>query len=88
MYGLPQAGMLANNRLTKNLATYRYSPTSHTTFLSRNQICPISFTLVVDKFLVKYVGRQHAEHQVSNLADLYPLTTDWEGKLYFGLTLN
>lgn len=30
MYGLPQAGKLANQQLTAHLANYRYAPTKHT----------------------------------------------------------
>ena len=57
MYGIPQASMLANNRLTKYLATYGYIPTAHTTGLWSHQTRPISLALVVDNFVVKYVGR-------------------------------
>ena len=54
MYGLPQANMLVNNQLTKHLATYGYSPTTHTPGLWQHQAHPIYFTLVVDSFGVKY----------------------------------
>ncbi len=36
---------------------------------------------------MKYVRRQHAEHLVAALKALYPVTTDWNGQLYCGLTL-
>ena len=88
MYGLFKAGMLANNQLTKHFSTYGYSLTAHTPGLLRHQTRPISFTLVVDNFGVKYVGRQHSKHLVAALVAPYPLTIDWEGKLYCGLTLN
>ena len=88
MYGLPQDGMLAKNHLTKHLATYGYIPTDHTPGLWGHQTLPISFTLVVDNFEIKHVGRQHAKHLVAALAALYMLTTDWEGKFYCGPTLN
>ena len=55
MYGLPEAGMLGKNQLTKNLSTYGYSSTAHTPGLWRHQTRPIYFTLVVDYFGVKYV---------------------------------
>ena len=59
MYGLPQAGMVSINKLTKHLAIYGYTPTSHNPSLWRHQRLPIHFTLVVDNFGVKYFGQQH-----------------------------
>ncbi len=87
MYGLPQAGILANQRLTKHLATFGYFPTAQTPGLWRHQTRPIAFSLVVDDFGVKYVGRAHAEHLLAALESLYQVTTDWQGQLYCGLTL-
>ena len=57
MYGIPQSSMLANNYITKHLATYGYIPTSHTTGLWRQQMRPIYLTLVLDNFGVKYVDQ-------------------------------
>ena len=57
MYGILQAGMLANNHLTKHFSTYRYIPTAHATDLWRQQIRQNCFTLVVDNFGVKYVDQ-------------------------------
>ena len=88
MYGIPQAGMLFNNHITKYLDTYGYSPTTHTLILWHQQIYPISFTLLVDDFGVKYFGWEHDKHLIAALTTLYLLTIDWEAKLYCGLTLN
>jgi hypothetical protein len=57
MYGLPQAGTLANKLLHRNLAKDGYRPTQHTHGLWKHDTHPISFSLVVDDFGVKYVGR-------------------------------
>jgi hypothetical protein len=62
MYGLPQAGILANELLQRNLAKDGYRSTHNTHGLWTHDTCPISFSLVVDDFGVKYVGREHAEH--------------------------
>jgi hypothetical protein len=62
MYGFPQAGILANELLQRNLAKYGYRPTKHTHGMWKHDTHPISFSLVVDDFGVKYVGREHAEH--------------------------
>jgi hypothetical protein len=46
---------------------------------------PISFSLVVDDFGVKYVGREHAEHSME--CKNYNISSDWKGSAYCGLTL-
>jgi hypothetical protein len=48
---------------------------------------PISFSLVVDDFAVKYIGRQQADHLRNALLKTYELTTDWSGTVYSGMTL-
>jgi hypothetical protein len=60
MYGLPQAGILANELLQRNLAKDGYRLTQHTHGLWTHDTRPISFSLVVDDFGVTYVGREHA----------------------------
>ena len=37
---------------------------------------------------MKYVGRRHAEHLVAALKKHYPLSEDWEGRLYCGIELD
>eukprot|EP00804_Cyclotella_cryptica_P026913 CCRYP_014750-RA/>CCRYP_014750-RA protein AED:0.33 eAED:0.34 QI:0/-1/0/1/-1/1/1/0/377 len=49
---------------------------------------PIWFTLVVDDFGVKYVGKEHALHLKSVLESYYPLSTDWTGNRYIGIRLD
>jgi hypothetical protein len=62
MYGLKKAGLLANQLLQTRLAPFGYYPARHTPGLWLHQTRPISFTLVVDDFAVKYIVKQHAEH--------------------------
>jgi hypothetical protein len=62
MYGLKQAGLLANQFLSTRLAPFGYYPAHHTPRLWLHRAQPISFTLVMDDFAVKYVGKQHADH--------------------------
>ena len=47
--------------------------------------CPISFTLVVDNFGIKYVGKEHADHLLSALTNYYKIGNDWKGELYCGI---
>ncbi len=88
MYGLPQAGKLANEQLTTHLAKYGYKPTKHTPGLWCHEQRPITFSLVVDDFGVKYTDKRDADHLVNALQDKYKITTDWEGLLYCGLKLD
>jgi hypothetical protein len=77
MYGLKQAGLLANQLLQTRLAPFGYYPARHTPGLWLHKTRPMSFTLVVDDFAVKYVGKQHAEHLRNALLRTYELRTDW-----------
>jgi hypothetical protein len=87
MYGLPQAGILANELLQRNLAKDDYRPTQHTHSLWKHDTCPISFSLVVDYFGVKYVGLEHAEHLMACIKKNYNISSNWKGSAYCGLTL-
>jgi hypothetical protein len=49
---------------------------------------PIQFTLVVDGFGVKYVGKEHAHHLKNTLEEHYKLTCDWTGTQYIRITLD
>jgi hypothetical protein len=46
---------------------------------------PIAFSIIVDDFVVKYVGKDNAEHLRNALRHSYELTTDWGGTVYFGM---
>jgi hypothetical protein len=62
MYGLPQAGIIAQELLAKRLKEHGYFQSKMTPGLWTHEWRPIAFTLVVDNFGVKYVGEEHAEH--------------------------
>ena len=88
MYGLPQSGILAQELLETRLNAKGYKQSLHTPGLWTHEWRPICFSLVVDDFGVKYVGKEHAEHLVSVIDEHYDYTTDWEGKRYLGLTFD
>jgi hypothetical protein len=88
MYSLPQAGILANELLQRNLAKDGYRPTTHIHGLWTHDTRPISFSLVVGDFGVKYVGREHAEHLMACIRKKYNISSDWNGSAYCGLTLD
>jgi hypothetical protein len=87
MYGLKQAGLLANQLLQNRVAPFGYYPAGHTPGLWLQKTRPISFSLVVDDFAVKYVGRQQDVHLRNALLKTYDLTTDWARTVYSGMTL-
>jgi len=88
VWELPQAGILANKLLRKRLKPHGYYNCVNTPGLWRHATRPITFTLVVDDFGVKYVGKEHADHLINCLKDeTYKLTEDWTGNLYCGISL-
>lgn len=88
MYGLPQAGRIANDHLVPHLAQHGYIQSARIPGLFTHLTRPISFCLIVDDFGVKYVGKEHALHLQQVLQEKYTVTTDWTGSKFCGLTLN
>ena len=88
IYGLPQAGKLAQDRLVGHLAKHGYEPTTNSPCLFKHTTRPIMFTLVADDFCIKFTeGREHAEHLITALQELYIMTVDWTGTKYVGMTI-
>jgi hypothetical protein len=48
---------------------------------------PISFTLVVNDFGVKYMHQEDINHFIMCIKEKYELTKDWDGNLYCGIRL-
>ena len=67
MYGLPQAGLIAQQLLEKRLNKHGYKQSALTPGFWTHKWRPISFSLCVDDFGVKYVGEQHANHLITVL---------------------
>jgi len=74
--------------LTKRLHNAGYYQSKITPGYWRHNWRPISFTLVVDDFGVKYTNKADIEHPISVLKQDYGIDTDWEGTRYLGLTLD
>jgi len=87
MYGLPQAGIIAQQLLEKRLNAAGYHQSTITPGFWKHDWRPISFALCVDDFGVKYVGEEHAKHLLRTLNKEYKTSSEWEGKRYIGLTL-
>ena len=88
MYGLPQAGMLANKLLKRRLAKHGYYEVHHTPRYWRHVWQPINFTLVVDDFGVGYEDNEHTLHLLQTLCQYNEaVSVDWTGTLYCSITL-
>ena len=78
MYGLPQAELIAQELITKHINAVGYCQSKVTPGFWKHQWRPISFTLVVDDFGVKYVGKEHAEHLLNTLKQHYKIESNWK----------
>ena len=88
MYGLPHAGIIAQELLEKRLEAHGYRQSDKTPGFWKHDYRPISFTLIVDDFGVKYVGKEHADHLIKILSEFYDVADDWHGTKYCGITLD
>ena len=87
MYGLPQAGILANKLIRKQLAPHSYYEMPHTPGLWRHIHRPVRLSLVVEDFGIKYIGKNNVDHLLNALKQNYEKNEDWEGKIYCGISL-
>ena len=89
MYGLPHAGIISQQLLEKRLAKHGYRRSKTTPGFWTHDWRPICFSLIVNDFGVKYVGREHAEHLLGVLRKNYEVTDDWtESQKYAGILLD
>jgi hypothetical protein len=88
MYGLPQAGILAHRLLKQQLNEHMYQQRQITLGLWKHALRPISFTLCVNNFGVKYVGQEHAKHLLQVLNMHYKSLQDWDDKKYLGMDID
>ncbi len=65
MYGLPQAGIIAQNLLTKRLHKAGYQQSKITPGYRHHNWRPIRLALVVDNFGVKYINKEDIKHLAS-----------------------
>lgn len=86
LYGLPQAGLLAQQRLITHLASAGYHQTD-TSCLFRHVANGTVFSLVVDDFGVKYTSLSGVNHLIHTLQTLYSITIDWKGSKYLGFAI-
>ena len=88
MPSLKQAGRIANDRLQSHLSHFGFAPVPRTPALWKHTTKPIIFSLFVEKFGVKYIGKENADHLNQALQKLYTISIDWTGSLFCGLTID
>ena len=85
IYGLAEAGALANKLLSSRLERDGYYKCQFTPSLWCHTWRPITFTLVMDDFGVKSEGDCHANRLKKCLEKHYEVSIDWSGSLFYGI---
>jgi hypothetical protein len=81
MYGLPQARIIAQELLAKRMKEHGYTQSETTPGLWTHEWHPITFSLVVDNFRVKYIREEHAQHLLQMVQKYYVLVQKGRGKI-------
>ena len=88
MYGLPQAGIIAQELHQERLAKVGYHQRKIIPGLWTHKMRNICFTLVVDNFTIKYTKKEDVQHLIDALEKDYTISTDWDATKYIGLTID
>lgn len=87
IYGLPQAGLLAQEKLIVHLADHGFHQAANTPCLFRHTTRDLMFTLVVDDFLVKYQNLADYQFLCTILQQAYTITFSPIATKYLGFTI-
>ena len=87
MYGLPQAGIIAQQLLKERLQMDGYRQSKTTPGLWQHDTRLIIFSFIVDDFGVKYMGKENAQHLLDTIQKHYKCSCNWKGEQYCGLTI-
>jgi hypothetical protein len=74
--------------LKQQLNKHGYSHSKAVPGLWTHKSQPISFTLVIDDFGVKYEGKEHTMHLINILKEEYEIAEEWSGNKYIGINFN
>jgi hypothetical protein len=86
-YGLPQAGILANNLLRGHLEKEGYYEAATTPYLWKHKWRPIQFCCIINDFGVEYVGIKHFNHLLAVLQQYRQVQTNMAGNKIVGLNV-
>jgi hypothetical protein len=87
VWGLPQAGILANKCLRQKCVPFVYYKSTYTPGLWCHKTQPIMFTLMANNFGVKYINKDNVHHEFAIIKNYHARTKDWVGDLYCGIQL-
>ena len=79
MYGIPEAGRLANELLTERLKTFGYIERVHNPAYWKHMWKPIKWTLIVNDLGVQYTDKQYITELLKIMSKWYVCKIDWEG---------
>jgi hypothetical protein len=88
VYGLPQAGIIAQVQLEERFGKYGYHQSKIIPGLWTHTTRNMCFTLVVDDFTIKYTKLEDTHHLINALKKDYIITIDWGEKNTLDLPLN
>ena len=88
MYGLPHAGIIAQQLFEELLNFHDYYQSTTTPVYQRHKWRPISFLLILDHFVVKYVGKEHVHHLLKFIRENYTVSRYCYGSKYSGISLD
>jgi hypothetical protein len=88
IYGLAQAGRLAQDRLVALLKDNGYCPISPLNpCIFKHETRDVTFSLVVDDFGVMYEREDDVRHLLDTLRQIYTVKEDWTGSSYVGYSI-
>ncbi len=88
IYGLPQAGLIAQELLEQQLSKVGYSQSKIIPGLWTHETRQTCYTLVVDNFAIKFTKMEDAQHLIEALKQDYTITIDWGATKYIELTID
>ena len=88
IYGLPQAGRLAFEKLSRLLKKHDYAACRNSPCLFKHATNGVVFTLVVDDFAIKYTDKASVDHLFAAIREEYRLEVDWAGSKYIGMSVD
>jgi hypothetical protein len=89
IYGLTQAGILAQEQLFGLLSQNGFHPISpEAPCVFKHETRDIIFSLVVDDFGVKYKRKEDVRHLAEVLKSKYIVKEDWTGRSYVGFQID
>ena len=87
LYGMKQAGYLANKDIVEHLANNGYTQQPNTPCLFSHVTDDIEFSLITDDFGVRYGNKAAADKLLSVMSSKYTMTHDWSGNKYAGFDI-